>query len=80
MLAFWLIDHRQAMPNSGIIMAISIGIFFVFSTAAFLLYPRWRDGRRGMSVNTAPSTAFSQQDLEGTVYGMIPGSKYRIAS
>jgi hypothetical protein len=77
-LAFWLIDHRQVISNSEIIIAISFGVFFLAYLRAFLLYLNWRDSRRGMSKTSIPSTTLSAQNLEGTIYGMIPGSQYRV--
>ena len=59
-------------------IAISVGVFLLSYTGAFLLYLRWRDGRRGMSKMTTPSAERSAQDLEGTIYGMIPGSQYQV--
>jgi Domain of unknown function (DUF3601) len=77
-LAFWLIDRPQVISNSGFILAISFVVFFLSYTGAFLLYLRWRDSRRGMSKTSIPSTALAAQDLEGTIYGMLPGSQYKV--
>jgi hypothetical protein len=76
--AFWLLDHREEMPNSEIMLAVSVGIFFVLSTGAFLLFLRWRDSRRGVFISTASSTSLTKPELAGTVYGLIPGSQYQI--
>lgn len=76
--AFWLVDQPQAMSDLGIVIAVSLGVFFVSYTWALLLYLRWRDRRRAAIMRTAPSTALSQPDAEGTVYGMIPGRQYRV--
>ncbi len=72
--AFWLIDHRQEIANSGIALAISLAVFFLSSTGAFLLSL----SRRGKSKMSTPLTALSPQTLEGTIYGMIPGSQYQV--
>jgi hypothetical protein len=77
-LDFWLVDHRQGIANSGVMIAISFGVFFLSYTSAFLLYLRGRDRRRGMSKMVILSTERSAQDLKGTIYGMIPGSQYRV--
>ncbi|MBI5952506.1 MAG: DUF3601 domain-containing protein [Chloroflexi bacterium] len=77
-LAFWLVDHRQAMPNSDVVLVVSIGIFLVSSIAALIVFLRWRDGRRTISVKPTPSTMPYRPDLEGTVYGMASGSQYQV--
>lgn len=74
--AFWLVDHRQALPNSDVIIASLMVIFFVSFTWAFLMLLRWRDGRRAV-VNVVKSAPI-QADLQGTVYGLMPGSTYRV--
>lgn len=75
---FWLIDNRQAIPNSGAVMAMLFGVFFISYTWALLKYLRWRDTERSMVVSIASSTAQSRPELEGTVYGMVPGREYRV--
>ena len=76
--AFWLADHRQAIPDSGAMIAASFGVFFLSYTGALLIYLRWRDSRRAMSTATIPSPMLSHQNLEGTVYGLIPGHQYQV--
>jgi len=75
-IAFWLVDHRQALPNSGIIIAVSPGVFFVSFTWAFMRYLHWRDKGRAATITTAPSQP--DPDLEGTVYGMMPEREYQV--
>jgi len=77
-LAFWLADHRQVIANSGGIIAIAFGVFFLSYTGALFLYLRGRDKRGAPSKMTLPSSMSSMQELEGTIYVMIPGSQYRI--
>src|SRR5215208_2214702 len=77
-LAFWLVDHRQVIANSGGMIAIAFGVFFLSYTGALFLYLRWRDKRGARSKMTLPSSMSSVQELEGTIYGMIPGSEYRV--
>lgn len=74
-LAFWLLDHRLAVPNSGVLIAIFIGVFFVSYTSAFVRLLRWRDKNRIAVVNMPVQ---SNPDLEGTVYGMTPGREYQV--
>jgi hypothetical protein len=74
--ALWLVDHRQAVPNSEVIIAVLVGVFFMSFTWAFLRYLRWRDKTRATIV-TLPSQV-NPADLEGTVYGMIPGREYQV--
>lgn len=76
--AFWLIDHPQAMPNSDAILALAMGILFISFVAAFMLFLRWRDGRRATSVRVTSPVMQPQEGLEGTVYGLIPGSQYQV--
>jgi uncharacterized protein DUF3601 len=75
--AFWLVDHRQVLPNSDVIIAALMVVFFVSFTWAFMNFLRWRDGRRaaGMAARSAPVV---RADLQGTVYGMMPGNEYRV--
>ena len=77
-LAFWLIDHPQEISKSGIILALSLAVFFLSYTGAFLLYLHWRESQRAPSKMTLPSSMSSAQNLEGTIYGMIPGSQYQV--
>jgi uncharacterized protein DUF3601 len=74
--AFWLVDHRQALPNSDVIIAVLTGVFFVSFTWAFLRFLRWRDGRRAAASVASPAPV--RADLKGTVYGMMPGNEYRV--
>jgi len=74
--AFWLIDHRLAVPDSGVVIAVLVGVFFVSYTWAFLRYLHWRDKDRA-AILPVPTQA-NPADLEGTVYGMIPGREYQI--
>jgi hypothetical protein len=74
-IALWLIDHRQAVPNSGIIIAALIIVFFVSCSRAFLRYLRWRDQGR---VATRSVPFMPDPALEGTVYGMRPGHEYEV--
>jgi hypothetical protein len=78
MFAFWLVDHPQRILDSGVVIAVFLGIFLVLYVWAFLLYFRWRDEKRAMIPRTAPSTILSASGLEGTVSGMIPGRQYRV--
>lgn len=74
-LAFWLIDHRQSVPNSAVIITVLAVVFFVSYTWAFLRYLRWRDQRR---VTMVSMPFQSDPKLEGTVYGLMPGREYQI--
>jgi hypothetical protein len=75
-IAFWLIDHRLAMPNSGIILAALVSIFFVSWTWGLFRFLRWRDKRRAIVPVSGPVQP--DPDLEGTVYGMIPDREYQV--
>lgn len=73
-VALWLVDHRRIVANSEIIIAALMGTFFVCWSWALLRYLRWRDRRRAVAVvrPTYPD------ELEGTVYGLVPGGHYRV--
>ena len=73
-VAFWLVDHRTAVPNSEIIIAILLGTFFVSFSWALIRFLRWRDRRRGVPV---PGQSYNEE-LAGTVYGLVPGAAYRV--
>jgi hypothetical protein len=75
-MAFWLMDRRQAVSNSGVIIAALVGIFFISFTWAFFRYLRWQDKRRNAATVSTPVQ--SDPNLEGTVYGMIPEREYRV--
>jgi hypothetical protein len=77
-LSFWLVDHRQAIPASGITIAVSFIVFLASYTGAFFLYLHERDARRAMVVTTVSSKTPIQQNLEGTIYRMIPGTRYQV--
>jgi hypothetical protein len=75
-VAFWLVDHRQAVSNSGIVIMALVGVFFVTFTWALFRYLRWRDkGRAAVTINVPLQP---NPDLEGTVYGMIPEREYQV--
>jgi hypothetical protein len=78
LLAFWLINRPQGMSGSGITIALSLGISFVSYTWALLLYLQGRDGIRAAIVRKSPQTAHSRPDLEGTLYGLVPGYPYQV--
>jgi len=73
-VAFWLVDHRTAVPNSETIIAILLGTFFVSFSWALIRLLRWRDRRRGVPV---PGQSYNEE-LAGTVYGLVPGAAYRV--
>jgi hypothetical protein len=77
-LAFWLLDDRSGIENSGILIAISMGVFFISSTAALLLVLGWRDRQRAMKSGNNSTAAQARPDLEGTVYGLSRGRRYRV--
>lgn len=78
MLAFWLINRPQGMQGSGIMIASFLGTFFVSYTWALFIYLRWRDRRRAAIVSNLPQTAPPRPNLEGTLYGLVPGSQYQV--
>ena len=75
--AFWLMDHLQAISVSGIIIAVSFIVFLASYTGAFFLYLRKRDTRRATTARVISSHS-TQQNLQGTIEGMIPGNRYQV--
>jgi hypothetical protein len=73
-VAFWLIDHRLALPESGIIIAVLLGVFFVSYTWALFRILRWRDSKRRETTKTAQS----EMSLEGTIFGLLPEQEYQV--
>jgi len=73
-VALWLGDHRASVRNSEIIIAVLLGTFFVCFGWALIKYLRWRDRRRGVTV---PGQTYNEE-LAGTVYGLVPGAEYRV--
>jgi hypothetical protein len=73
--AFWLIDHRAAVRDSGVVIAVFLGLYFTCWTWALLRYLRWRDAGRPVA---AVRTAYREEEVEGTIYGLIPGGEYRV--
>lgn len=73
-LALWLADHRTAVRDSGALIAILFGTFFVSWSWALIQYLRWRDRRRAV----APAGTTYREDLAGTVYGLVSGAEYRV--
>ena len=77
-LAFWVLDHSQAFPNAIIISAASAGIFFFCALTAFMLLSGQHNRNRPTNRNTVQSEVQDRKELEGTVYGLIPGRQYRV--
>lgn len=74
--AFWLVDHRRVLPNSGLAIAVLVGVFFLSCTWALFRYLRWRDKRRAAVTVSVPFQ--SDPNLAGTIYGMMPGHEYQV--
>jgi len=72
--AFWLVDHRASLRNSEVIIAVLLGTFFVCFSWALIRFLRWRDRRRGVHVQGQSYN----EELVGTIYGLIPGAAYRV--
>jgi hypothetical protein len=73
-VALWLGDQRAAVRDSGILISILVGAFFVCWTWALIGYLRWRDKRHGV----AAVAGSYDPELDGTVYGLVPGAEYRV--
>jgi hypothetical protein len=73
--ALWLSARRAVVPGAEVIIAFLLGACFCSWTYGLLRYLRWRDTRRVVAMAQPTCT---DSDLEGTVYGLIPGSQYRV--
>lgn len=78
-IAFWMVDRHQALAGFGILTAIAMAVFFLSYTAALFLYLRWRDSRRTFQAGGAPAAMSPRPELEGTIQGLVPGRRYRVA-
>ena len=72
--ALSILGREGDVPNWGILVAILLITFFVCWTWALFVYLGWRD----RSSLATPVTAMDREALEGTVYGLIPGSEYQV--
>ena len=74
-LGYW----SQAIP---MIAFVSLVVFFISYVWAFLLIVKWRDERsrntNTIKTNAALPPALSQQNLEGTIYGLTTECRYRV--
>jgi len=81
-LGYWYISYPQAIPISGVIAAVSLGISVILYIWAFLLILKWRDERwrdtNAVKTNAAQPPALSQQNLEGTIYGLTTECQYQV--
>jgi len=73
-LAIWLNDHRQAIPKSGWVIALLMGMFLVSVTGALMRFLQWR----GLSQGTSTVGSMPPEELDGTVYGLVRGAEYRV--
>ena len=72
--AFWLVDHRAAVRDSGMIISILLAAFFGCWGWALVRYLRWRDRRPAVAMKRPTY----RDDLAGTVYGLVAGDEYRV--
>jgi hypothetical protein len=72
--AFWSVDHP--LPSSWTNLTIAIGIFVVCFIWAFVRFLQWRDSKHSQFIRTQPTPP--DPKLEGTIWGLIPGSDYRV--
>jgi len=77
---YWCVSYPRAIPNSGVITFLSMGVLFISYVWAFLLTLKWRDerSRNTIKTNAAQPPTLSQQNLEGTIYGLTAECRYQI--
>lgn len=79
-LAFWLVDHRHTIPDSGWVIGFSMGACLVCFTWALLRFIAWRDrlvaNTRVPSVNVFANGG--AQNLAGTIYALVPEAIYQV--
>jgi hypothetical protein len=61
--------------DSGVIIAVLLGACFTCWTWALLRHLRRREGGRPVAVVRA---AYRVEEVEGTIYGLVPGEEYRV--
>lgn len=76
--SFKILNDGLAKPNAEIFLAVSLGIFFIAFVWAFLLLLHWRDRQRAVKYIPPQQPLTVRDDQIGTVYGLIPGRKYKV--
>jgi hypothetical protein len=76
--AFWVEDHRRLFGAAGPVIAALMVVFFVSGLGAFLLHLQQRDRRVAHAPRPSPAPVPVSPELEGTVYGLVPGRVYRV--
>lgn len=76
LFVFFAIDHPPL--GSWTNLTIAMGIFVVCFIWAFIRLLQWRDSRREQFIRTQATPLPPRPEVEGTVYGLTPGSEYRV--
>lgn len=76
--SFKVLDDGLARPNAEVRLAFLIGLFFITFVWAFLLFLQWRDRQRAARYVPPQMPLQIREDQIGTVYGLIPGRKYKV--
>jgi len=70
------IAYAIGNPSSWTNISIAIGIFALCFIWAFVRFLQWRDGKHPQFIQAQPTPP--RPGHEGTVYGLKPGSNYRV--
>src|SRR5678815_1767117 len=73
--ALSLLGRQGDISNWGIILTILLLTYFISWTWALFVYLRWRDR---VSLASPATPAMNLEALKGTVYGLVPGTEYRV--
>ena len=71
---FWAVEHGTLTS-----IVIAMGVFFLSFLGGFIRILQWRD-HKNAQVTPAQQTPqpTPRPELEGTVYGLMPGSRYQV--
>ncbi len=75
LFVFWQITQPLAASESGIMISITLAVFFISYTWALILYLRQRDHNHILVDQPLQPAPVGEA---GTVYGLVPGSVYRV--
>ncbi|MCB0118802.1 MAG: DUF3601 domain-containing protein [Anaerolineales bacterium] len=75
-LGSWIYERHLSETGAWTAIIILFGIFFISLTWALIRLMRWRDENQRV-VNIKPMQP--RPGSEGTVYGLIPGAKYKVS-
>jgi len=76
--AFWVDDHRRHVDSANGVIAVLMLAFFVSATLVLFAMLGDRDRARKSAAPIMQPMQPMRPELEGTVYGLIAGERYRV--